>query len=172
MHTLDALEHSSMSSPILSYKALANFTPLLSHRVPSPQSIAFSPGSISLPVSSMKDVSSSTRHPRPTAYPKKRPSPHGVSKSHKAPLLPAPRRSPVSAKTAIIKQRQREAQILQLRREGVLLEEEYHNEIRAYMHEMEVSVPQQNDYFRMLVTETCRRETRCRPFNRWINNLK
>lgn len=147
MRTLDALEHLSMPSPILSHQPLANFSPLLSHRAPSPQSIALSPGSISLPVSSMKDVSSSTRHPRPTAYPKKRPSPHGVSKSQKTPLLPAPRRTPVSAKTAIIQQRQREAQILQLRREGVLLEEEYHNEIRAYMHEMEVSVPQQNNHF-------------------------
>lgn len=39
----------------------------------------------------------------------------------------------------MIKQRQREAHILALRREGVLLEEEYREEIRFYMHEMEVS---------------------------------
>ena len=36
-------------------------------------------------------------------------------------------------------QRQRYAQISALRREGIYLEEEYHEEVRAYMHEMEVS---------------------------------
>jgi hypothetical protein len=91
----------------------------------------------------MKDVSiAAIRHSRNSViYPKKRPSPHGVSKSHKSPLLPANgpvRRSPRSAKSAILHQRQRDAQLLALRREGVLLEEEYRDEIRYYMHDMEV----------------------------------
>jgi hypothetical protein len=91
----------------------------------------------------MKDVSTAAiRHSRNSfIYPKKRPSPHGVSKSHKSPLLPANgpvRRSPRSAKSAILHQRQRDAQLLALRREGVLLEEEYRDEIRYYMHDMEV----------------------------------
>ncbi|KAF9458196.1 cyclin [Collybia nuda] len=90
----------------------------------------------------MKDASTATtRHSRNHfIYPKKRPSPHGVSKSHKSPLLPSngpARRSPRSAKSAILQQRQREAQILALRREGVLLEEEYRDEIQYYMHNME-----------------------------------
>ena len=89
----------------------------------------------------MKDVSSAiTKHHRTFAYPKKRPSPHGVVKSQRTPLLPAQgpvRRSPRSAKSALIQQRQREAQILALRRQGVLLEEEYRDEIRQYMHDME-----------------------------------
>lgn len=37
-------------------------------------------------------------------------------------------------------QRQREAQILAMRREGIYLEEEYWDEIKFYMHEMEVSL--------------------------------
>lgn len=121
-----------------------NATPisLLTHQIPS-----FSPKSIPLQSQSirsdMKDISTAAiRHSRNSlVYPKKRPSPHGgVVKSQKSPLLPsnAPaRRSPRSAKTAIL-QRQREAQILALRREGVLLEEEYRDEIQFYMHEMEV----------------------------------
>jgi hypothetical protein len=92
----------------------------------------------------MKDVSSNKAN-RASIYPKKRPSPHGISKSRKATphLLPAHgpvRKSPLSAKALLIQQRQREAQIKALRREGVLLEEEYREEIRYYMHDMEVSV--------------------------------
>ena len=90
----------------------------------------------------MKDVSSATaKLHRLSAYPKKRPSPHGVVKPHKSPLLPAQgpvRRSPRSAKSLLLQQRQREAQIQALRRQGVLLEEEYRDEIRQYMHDMEV----------------------------------
>ncbi|GLB36317.1 putative cyclin family protein [Lyophyllum shimeji] len=90
----------------------------------------------------MKDVSTAShRHSRNSLiYPKKRPSPHGVSKSHKSPVLPPngpARRTPRSAKAAILQQRQREAQIMALRREGVLLEEEYREEIKYYMHDME-----------------------------------
>ncbi|RDB29624.1 G1/S-specific cyclin CCN1 [Hypsizygus marmoreus] len=93
-------------------------------------------------LSDMKDLSTAAlRHSRNAlVYPKKRPSPHGVSKSHKSPLLPANppgRKTPRSAKAAILQQRQREAQIMALRREGVLLEEEYRDEIRYYMHDME-----------------------------------
>ncbi|KIL70664.1 hypothetical protein M378DRAFT_183279 [Amanita muscaria Koide BX008] len=87
----------------------------------------------------MKDITQ--RHSRHSLiYPKKRPSPHGISKGHKSPVLPycgPARRSPRSAKAALIQQRQREAQILALRREGILLEEEYREEIRYYMQNME-----------------------------------
>ncbi|KAH8100643.1 cyclin [Cristinia sonorae] len=91
----------------------------------------------------MKDVSNSTRVPRPSAYPKKRPSPYGVSKSRKqSPLFPphAPvRKSPRAARAEQQAQRQREAQLtaMRLRREGIYLEDEYREEIRYYMHQME-----------------------------------
>ncbi|KAI3622774.1 g2 mitotic-specific cyclin cyb1 [Moniliophthora roreri] len=91
--------------------------------------------------SDMKDISS-TRHSRNSLiYPRKRPSPHGVSKASKTPLLPhlPTRKSPRSAKAALLQQRQqREAQVAALRKDGVLLEEEYREEIRCYMHEMEL----------------------------------
>lgn len=92
----------------------------------------------------MKDVSNSTRATRPSAYPKKKPSPYGVSKSSRrqSPLYPPHslvRKTPRAAKAELIAQRQRYAQISALRREGIYLEEEYHEEIRGYMHEMEVS---------------------------------
>jgi hypothetical protein len=89
----------------------------------------------------MKDITSSSKHSRNTVYPRKRPSPHGVSKNHyKTPLLPQNqnRKTPRSAKAALIQQqRLREAQLLALRREGVIIEEEYREEIRRYMHDME-----------------------------------
>lgn len=98
------------------------------------------------PSTNMKDVSNSVaKVARPSAYPKKRPSPYGVSKSRKhasSPLFPAQdvvRRSPRAAKADLLMQRQREAQILAMRREGIYLEEEYRDEIKFYMHEMEVS---------------------------------
>lgn len=37
-----------------------------------------------------------------------------------------------------MQQRQRQAQITALRRQGIFLEEEYREDIRFYMHEMEV----------------------------------
>lgn len=98
---------------------------------------------------SMKDVSNTVRTARTTAYPKKKPSPYGVSKSRKpqsqSPLYPAQavvRRSPRGAKAQEALQRQREAQIYALRREGIYLEEEYRDEIQQYMRAMEVSCPQ------------------------------
>lgn len=92
----------------------------------------------------MKDVSNSSRAARPSAYPKKKPSPYGVSKSSRrqSPLYPPHsliRKTPRAAKAEQIAQRQRYLQISALRREGIYLEEEYHDEIRGYMHEMEVS---------------------------------
>lgn len=93
----------------------------------------------------MKDISiSSTRQTRTSfIYPKKRPSPHGIHKGHRSPSLLAShaRRSPRSAKIVLLQQQQqrlREAQ-LYCRKENVLLEEEYRDEIRYYMHDMEVS---------------------------------
>jgi len=92
----------------------------------------------------MKDVSNSALHKHSRTsliYPKKRPSPHGISKPHKTPILLPPRaparKTPRSAKSALIQQRQREAQIQALRQQGILLEEEYRDEIRHYMHDME-----------------------------------
>lgn len=92
----------------------------------------------------MKDVSNSSRAARPSAYPKKKPSPYGVSKSSRrqSPLYPPHsliRKTPRAAKAEQIAQRQRYLQISALRREGIYLEEEYHDEIRGYMHEMERS---------------------------------
>jgi hypothetical protein len=104
----------------------------------SSQSIEHSPSILCL---DMKDVASNKHSRSSLVYPKKRPSPHGISKSHKSPLLPAnglARRTPRSAKVAMIQQRQREAQIQALRREGIFLEEEYRDEIRYYMLDMEV----------------------------------
>jgi hypothetical protein len=43
----------------------------------------------------------------------------------------------MSAKTAMMQQRQREIQALALRKQDVLLEEEYRSEIQFYMHDME-----------------------------------
>ena len=106
------------------------------HSIPLPTEPTFSP--------SMKDVSSSVaKASRPSAYPKKRPSPHGISKSRKqssSPLHPAQtvvRRSPRTTKAEEV-QRQREAQIHAMRRQGIYLEEEYQEDIKLYMHEMEV----------------------------------
>ncbi|KAF6766361.1 cyclin [Ephemerocybe angulata] len=105
---------------------------------PSLESIVDHLASIAL---DMKDVATtSTRHSRVAlVYPKKRPSPHGISKSHKSPLLPAngvPRVSPRAAKAALLQQRQKAA-AQSVRRESVYLEEEYRDEIRRYMHDME-----------------------------------
>jgi hypothetical protein len=105
----------------------------------SSQSIAHLSDTIRL---DMKDVASNRHSRNSLIYPKKRPSPHGISKHHKSPLLPAnglSRRTPRSTKVALIQQKQREAQIQALRREGIFLEEEYRDEIRYYMLDMEVS---------------------------------
>jgi len=97
----------------------------------------------------MKDTSIPSRHIRNNPlYPKKRPSPHGVAKSRKSqsPLTlsvvavaaaAASRRSPRAAKVESVLQRRRELQLAALRREGILLEDEYREEIRYYMYEME-----------------------------------
>lgn len=92
----------------------------------------------------MKDLpAASIRQSRSSiVYPKKRPSPHGVSKAHKPPTNAClyTRKSPHCSKaaTALLQQRQREARIAALRRDGIILEEEYREEIRYYMHDMEV----------------------------------
>ena len=75
----------------------------------------------------MKDVSNSVRAPRPSAYPKKRPSPYGITKSRKqSPLCSVQevvRKSPRAARADFLAQRQREAQILALRKDSALLED-------------------------------------------------
>ena len=104
-----------------------------------------SPSSVPIhPFSTMKDITSS-KNVRTTVYPRKRPSPHGISKSrgqNDSPLLYSSqsniRKSPRNVKAEQIARKQREAQISALRREGIYLEEEYREEIQRYMLEMEV----------------------------------
>lgn len=125
------------------------------------------------PVSpAMKDVSNS-KAARPSAYPKKRPSPHGVAKSRKqhSPLYPPQvlvRKTPRAAKAEMIAHRQRDAQIMALRREGIYLEEEYREEIRYYMLEMEVSVPRRFHVFVFSQGEIC---CRCAEIHDVFDNV-
>lgn len=102
------------------------------------------PLSIHSSAADMKDVSNSTKASRPTAYPKKRPSPYGVAKSSRkySPLYASQslvRKTPRATKAEFAARRQRETNIAMMRREGIYLEEEYREEIRIYMHDMEVS---------------------------------
>lgn len=134
------------------------FPPFSAHQTPMSPCVLVAPAhadpssprrpvSVSLPqVSSspdMKDiaVSSSRQSRNSLIYPKKRPSPHGVQKVSKSPSLLASyaRRSPRSAKLALLQQQQRLREAQYCRKESVLLEEEYRDEIRYYMHDMEVS---------------------------------
>jgi G2/mitotic-specific cyclin-B, other len=132
-------------SSLPSEECCANDAPPL-FQSPSPLSNVHSSVLINQSTLNMKDVSTTShRHSRPSIYPKKRPSPHGITKSRKTTplLLPAHgpvRKSPPSARALLLQQRQRELQIQALRREGVILEEEYRQEIRYYMHDMEVSL--------------------------------
>lgn len=132
-----------MFLPLICIPTHANGDALLVEHFPSFLLVNYPPQSTRTnPIDSdMKDISiSSYRGSRKVAYPKKRPSPTGVFKIHKTPGgPPAPNhKSPFSAKAALLQQRQRDAQIAALRRQGVLLEEEYRDDIRYYMHEMEV----------------------------------
>lgn len=137
-HKLQYLLYSRSQTPFFPSRCLFLSTPM------SDESSTRSPTSSA---ATMKDTSSSSisRHSRNTVYSRKRPSPHGVSKSHyKTPLLSQNpnRKTPRSARTTILQQqRLREAQLIALRREGVIIEEEYREEIRRYMHDMEVSAP-------------------------------
>src|SRR5947209_4775269 len=76
----------------------------------------------------MKDVSTNSKHVRISIYPKKRPSPHGVTKLRKAPTplqvshTPVRKTPPPSAKTILLQQRQREAHMAALRRDAIYLE--------------------------------------------------
>ena len=131
---------------------LESSTPILSHRPPTSSPLLIAPTANAIPLSSlnnMKDTSVSSRHFRNNPlYPKRRPSPLGVTKSRKSqsPLTlsvvvaaaAAQRHSPRAAKMESMLQRRRELQLAALRREGILLEEEYREEIRYYMCEMEV----------------------------------
>ncbi|KAG1859539.1 cyclin-like protein [Suillus subalutaceus] len=69
----------------------------------------------------------SYRSSQSAAYPKKRPSPSGISKHHKMTTLGPPVicQTPCSVKAALLQQ------------QGIFLEEEYREDIRFYMHEME-----------------------------------
>jgi G2/mitotic-specific cyclin-B, other len=89
----------------------------------------------------MKETSSSKHARNGSLYSRKRPSPNGVSKSNRTPLLPPygiARKTVRSTKSALMQQRQREAAALAIRRAGLVLENEYRDEIRCYMSVMEV----------------------------------
>ena len=97
----------------------------------------------------MKDLSNSTaKHARHPVYPKKRPSPHrdGVAKwrSKQSPIPLAVRRTPQLLRAELMRQRQ--AQLLAFRKDGIYVEEEYREEIRFYMHEMEVRFTARNSF--------------------------
>jgi hypothetical protein len=66
----------------------------------------------------------------------------GNSKSRgRADPCPVPtRRVSVTAKAEQLARKQRQAQIDRLHKQGIYLEEEYREEICAYMHDMEVGV--------------------------------
>ncbi len=131
---------------------LGSSTPILSCRPPTSSPLHIPPTANLIPLSSlnMKDTSVFSRHSRNNPlYPKKRPSPHGITKSRRSQSPPtlsvvaaaaaaASRRSPRAAKMESMLQRRRELQLAALRREGILLEDEYREEIRYYMYEMEV----------------------------------
>ncbi|KZT06881.1 uncharacterized protein LAESUDRAFT_736737 [Laetiporus sulphureus 93-53] len=92
----------------------------------------------------MKEISAvSNKAARLAIYPKSRHSPYGVSKSRKAsPLCPPQdpvRKTPRATRADLLAQRQRDLRIMVLRREGVFMEDEYGEEIKNYMHEMERS---------------------------------
>lgn len=123
----------------------------------------------------MKDVqSSSSKHSRNQIYPRKRPSPHGVSKSQKSsPLQPAlttTRKSPRTSRVDQLARRERDAQIAALRRQGVYLEEEYRDEIRHYMHDMEVS--RSGLIYLILTTHLFFRDKQCLQLNQWTNSQR
>jgi len=159
---LESLARLIMSSPSSFDEMLADavFTPLLAQSpLSSSLSVVSFPRS-TFPTASlvMKDISTTSyRSSRNAAYPKKRPSPSGISKHNKtSPLGPPPvtRRTPYSAKAALLQQRQRQAQISALRRQGIFLEEEYREDIRFYMHEMEVCLTFVTALLKVLISIT------------------
>jgi hypothetical protein len=101
----------------------------------------FAPQNESDMVDLVSSSSSSHRLASASSHQRKRLSSSGIAKSHKSQLLPTygiVRKSPRCAKSALIQQRQREAAAQAIRRAGILLENEYRDEVRRYMHEMEV----------------------------------
>ncbi|KAL5535361.1 hypothetical protein ACEPAF_3455 [Sanghuangporus sanghuang] len=120
---------------------VANSPPCLLYPPSSSPPFADRQPSISLPVLNMKDVSSllNRNTTRSQFYPKKRPSPHrdGVQKLRCKDSPATSRRTPAVLKAELQRLRQREAQLVAFRREGIYVEEEYREEICCYMHEME-----------------------------------
>lgn len=94
-----------------------------------------------IPSVEMKDATvSSSKSSRPTAYPKKRPSPHPAGKSKSNAPAPIVHHSPHALKMQREQQRQREEQGADVgRREPIPPpEDEYREEFIINMHEMEV----------------------------------
>ncbi|THH20244.1 hypothetical protein EW146_g1092 [Bondarzewia mesenterica] len=123
---------------------VSSCAPTLFHRPPTSSPLPVPPvsGLIALSAVNMKDLSTSVaRASRSNIYPKKRPSPNGISKSRKqsspSTSISTARKSPRTARMEHTLQRQREQQLAAMRRDGVLLEDEYREEVRYYMLEME-----------------------------------
>ncbi|KAF8649865.1 hypothetical protein AX16_005627 [Volvariella volvacea WC 439] len=90
----------------------------------------------------MKDISAaSNKHSRQSLiYPKKRPSPHGITKAHKSPShhsQAVSRKSPHSSRAVLLQQQRQQTRMVAIRNDAMLLEDEYRDEIRCYMHDME-----------------------------------
>jgi hypothetical protein len=89
----------------------------------------------------MKDLSSSSRGSRYNALgAKKRTSPHGIQKRKSSATAAAPPLPPSHSPRARLEaahRRQREQQLVAWKREGIYLEEEYHEEIQRFLHDME-----------------------------------
>src|SRR5229473_7664580 len=154
MCAMRVMSNSTSTFHVNSHADSGSSTPILSYRPPTSSPLHIVPTANVIPLSSlnMKDTSTSSRHSRNNPlYPRRRPSPHGgVIKSRKSqsPLTlsvvaaaAASRRSPRVAKMESVLQRRRELQLAALRREGILSEDEYREEIRFYMYEMEVRWP-------------------------------
>jgi hypothetical protein len=159
MRVMSKSSTSTSTLPVNSRADSRSSTPILSYRPPTSSPLHIVPTKNIIPLSSlnMKDTSTSRHSRNNPLYPKRRPSPNGVNKFRKSqsPLTlsvvaaaAASRRSPRAAKMESVLQRRRELQLAALRREGILLEDEYREEIRYYMYEMEVRRP----CFEFLVT--------------------
>jgi hypothetical protein len=184
MCAMRVISKSSSSTSTFSHADTGSSTPILSYRPPTSSPLHIVPTTNIIPLSSlnMKDTSTSRHSRNNPLYPKRRPSPNGVTKSRKSqsPLTfsvvaaaAASRRSPRAAKMESVLQRRRELQLAALRREGILLEDEYREEIRYYMYEMEVRWP----CFEFLVTFLINslifsRGTRWAQLHQWTSNQK
>jgi hypothetical protein len=140
----------------------------------SPYPDSFSPDShqsIIVESSTMKDSSHvPSKHTRNSVYTKKRPSPHGIAKSRKTPVVQIPtrvtpsRKTPAQERICSEPQSRREAIAAALHRDGRLLEDEYRTEVLKYMYDMEACV-----LFHLFFT--CVPYVVCLAFDHVISNI-